>query len=527
MDIAQFISNFKTHPILFVGSGMSRRYLKNSPDWHGLLMQIAIDIWGSDQKFIDLADKLELDYPKIAGEFESLFKEEVKNNPKFSRIKTINEEYIRNRFLISPFKVYLSEVFSKLDYREELKKEIEVFKSLKNHIKSIVTTNYDGMLEDMFDFQKLIGNDILLSKQYGMIYKIHGCYTKPEKIIFTENDYGSYKEQNKLIISQLISLFIHSPVIFLGYGNNDENINFVLETIYMYVGNNQDLRDEIKNNFLVVEYAPDPPLSNNTEVSDSGNTLEGGIHLSFKKIRTNNYIAIYEAIKKQPYAIESGILRLVDDLMQRVFIDSTNQEDAQVINYFANDIKDKSLDNVNILGAIRNTKHDYIIKDKPVNVSQDYFIENYFKILDNKNIETIKLINSLKPKIAKKSHFPIFGFNTIISKSEIQLNRVNDIKNIQEKILDSFRQKCKPITKTYHSIESILEDKDISSSSKEGCIFLNIWMENINIISLENYLRNHNGDKKNTEYRRLITLYDYMKYSTSNIESELDDEDER
>lgn len=37
MDIQEFISKFKNHPVLFIGTGMSLRYLENSFSWDALL----------------------------------------------------------------------------------------------------------------------------------------------------------------------------------------------------------------------------------------------------------------------------------------------------------------------------------------------------------------------------------------------------------------------------------------------------------------------------------------------------------
>ena len=48
------------------------------------------------------------------------------------------------------------------------------------------------------------------------LYKIHGCVKSPKNIILTEEDYTSFDERYELIRAQLISLFIHNPIIFAG-----------------------------------------------------------------------------------------------------------------------------------------------------------------------------------------------------------------------------------------------------------------------------------------------------------------------
>lgn len=70
------------------------------------------------------------------------------------------------------------------------------------------------MVESIFSFNPLIGNNILLSNPYGSVYKIHGCVTAPETIIITEEDYKTFDKKYELIRAQLLSLFVHNPIIF-------------------------------------------------------------------------------------------------------------------------------------------------------------------------------------------------------------------------------------------------------------------------------------------------------------------------
>ena len=50
----KFISDFKNYPVLFIGTGMSLRYLKHSYTWDGLLNQIALDLTDSNEYYLDL-----------------------------------------------------------------------------------------------------------------------------------------------------------------------------------------------------------------------------------------------------------------------------------------------------------------------------------------------------------------------------------------------------------------------------------------------------------------------------------------
>lgn len=147
-------------------------------------------------------------------------------------------------------------------------------------------------METISNFNPLVSNDILLTNPYGSLYKIHGCILKPEKIVITAEDYERSKCQNELIKAQLLSLFIHNPIIFLGYGIQDENVNGILKTVFNYVGDNQEMIKRIRNNFLLVEYEDS---SKNVTVSDYDLKIDG-ITIQIKKLKTDNYSSLYRAL---------------------------------------------------------------------------------------------------------------------------------------------------------------------------------------------------------------------------------------
>lgn len=80
------------------------------------------------------------------------------------------------------------------------------------------------MIEVVTEFDPLVGNNILLSNPYGSVYKIHGSVENPEELVFTSDDYSEFDQRYDLIRAQLISLFVHNPIVFIGYSVNDVNI---------------------------------------------------------------------------------------------------------------------------------------------------------------------------------------------------------------------------------------------------------------------------------------------------------------
>ncbi len=52
----------------------------------------------------------------------------------------------------------------------------------------------------------------------------------------------------------LSSLFIHNPIIFLGYNIGDNNIEIILKIIYI-INSNAEQAERIRKNSLLVEYS--------------------------------------------------------------------------------------------------------------------------------------------------------------------------------------------------------------------------------------------------------------------------------
>ena len=223
-DFANHINVIGTNPYLFIGSGLSRRYL-NMPTWLNLLKDFSEKLL-LQKGFGYYDSKSEGNLPELASLMASEFHETWWTNPAFSDSR---KEYENKRIGSQeiPFKIELSKFVSNhKDFQEDYSEEIELLKKVV--IDGIITTNWDTFLEATFsDYKTYIGQEQLLFSEnisIGEIYKIHGCVTSPESLIVSSNDYANFKKRNAYLAAKLLTIFVEHPVIFLGYSISDPNI---------------------------------------------------------------------------------------------------------------------------------------------------------------------------------------------------------------------------------------------------------------------------------------------------------------
>ncbi|ENW92829.1 SIR2 family protein [Acinetobacter dispersus] len=504
MDIFDFVGSYKNHPVLFIGSGFSLRYLKNSYNWPDLLKKIAVDLTGSDEFYLDLrqasidAKKDECNLMLLAGALEEKFNQELINdrNGKFKNINDKFYELSRTNKSISRFKLYVCELLKDINYKENVDEEVHLFKKMSKNISSIITTNYDLLLEELVDFIPLIGNEILLSNPYGTIYKIHGCINNPNSIILTNSDYAYFDQKYDLIRAQLISLFVHNPIIFLGYSVQDENIQNILNTIFRYVPPNSEQAKKIKRNFLLVEYEPD---LKSAEISEHDIYVDGNL-ISINKVKTDNFKLIYKAIYDLALPISAMDIRKVQEIVKEITSGGTIKVSI------ADDIETlKNSDKVLAIGSTKNIKYE--IKEYT-----ELCVE-YFDLIEDGNIEVIKLIDK-KMKIASSNWFPINGFVQIVPDLKSK-NKLTD--QLNRKVSDEMKRLRKiKFPDGVENINDIYKSEDIVASNKLKAIAYLTYMDKIKLDDLKSFLINFE-DKNTSDFRKLLSFYDYKKFKIKNI----------
>ncbi|MCG7568197.1 SIR2 family protein [Pseudoalteromonas sp. CnMc7-15] len=496
MEIREFISSYRNHPVLFIGTGFSLRYLENSYTWDSLLKKIATELKGSPEYYLDLKSKCEIDgrydFSKIAHQLEEDFNETLRQdrNGKFKEVNDIFYKEMEAGNNLSRLKIYISMLLSSLEFKEEKLEEISELKKIRKNIGSIITTNYDKLIEHLFDFNPLIGNDILLSNPYGSVYKIHGCNSCPSKIIITSSDYESFQEKYELIRAQLLSIFIHNPIIFIGYAIGDDNIKSLLKTIFTYVEPNSEDAARIRDNFLLVEYQEG---SSSHEICEHDIDLEGFSTIRINKVKTDDFIEVYRALSELSLPISAMDIRKVQRIVKEIYAGGNIQvnitEDLDSIS---------NSDKIIAIGSKNTISYQF------QNASE--MMSNYFSIVDESNAQLLKLINKIT--ISSTQWFPVFAFSQICP----EIERTDELKQQQkDKLLSFFNGLSQGCVSAHSNIKSIMDDEGISRAQKLNAIFWAVHNGNVELDDFAKFLISM--DKKvDTQYRRLLCLYDLKKY---------------
>ncbi len=496
MDITTFFSNYHNHPVLFIGTGLSLRYLNEAYSWDKLLERISLDLWGDAETYLDIKSSCQergnFQYDKIASILEKRFNDALvaDRNGKFKEINDLFYEKMADGINLSRFKIYIQKLLGTVSEKENLKPEISELKKTRKNIGSIVTTNYDEFIEQTFEFNPLVGNDILLSNPYGSVYKIHGCVSDPQKIIITDDDYKIFDDKYELIKAQLLSLFIHNPIIFIRYNIRDNNIKKILKTIFTYVERNTPEAEKIRKNFLLVEYDQG---SSNLEITEHDIDMEGFSTIRINKIKTDDFKSIYSALSELNLPVSAMDIRKVQSIVKEIYsggaIKVRITEDLDSM---------KNEDRILAIGSTKTIQYQYL--------SSKEMIKSYFKIIDEANSGVLSLID--QQKIQTNQYFPIYGF----SKINNTIAASSNLKQSQETKLLTLISNIKSFEKTEHTtIESILNDTSIAETYKINAIIWGIWKKHLCIESIEMYLRKY-SEKESTNYRKLVCVYDYIKY---------------
>lgn len=308
-------------PILFVGSGITKRYTSNKFNWKELLIRCIKEYDENPLKFLSyqtqayreagMSELTQEVYARIGKMIEYDFNMSVYEG----RLKLSNVGDSEK----SPLKIFLAGLLSQYAVEGDMAAEIELLKQLRDKMLTIVTTNYDTFLEDhIFTNQrKVIGSPIFLGSEIGTLIKMHGCVTQPDSMILTHDDYTSIERKGKVLIGKLIHLFTENPVIFLGYSLTDESIRKLLADIYGCADSSLDF-ETLKERLIFVEY--DRAHSGEAEVGEVVREVDDR-RIYLTKIRLSDYTNLFESMIRMERITKLQEVLWLKDLVRDLVVD--------------------------------------------------------------------------------------------------------------------------------------------------------------------------------------------------------------
>lgn len=537
------LAEFQTAPFLFVGSGLSRRYL-NLENWEGLLRKYSLK---TDKEFEFYRSSSNGNFPQLASKLCIDFFDKWWNEPEYKtnvdKFKTICTDKQ------SPLKIeisnYLSNIREQLTQNKQLLHEIDLLRD--SVVDGIITTNWDRFLENIFkDFEVYIGQENLIfspTQGVGEIYKIHGCCSEPNSLILTEQDYQNFEQRNAYLAAKLITIFTEHPIIFIGYSLQDDNINKLIKSIVTCLSN--DNLSKIQNRLIFINF--NPKVSGEPILAPSHKTYER-YHIPITTIETNSFIEIFEVLKGQKRKIPAKILRKLKKQVYEFVVSSEAREKLFVMDIDEAD----EFDNLEVVYGVG-------VKSRLNDSGYTGFgADDLFEdiVFNNRNFEPDKILQNTIPKLIRQSSkktnaIPIFKYlqqnNFITDNGDLAFKHPikrrdengNEIEEeiIPEKVVKLFEDIKKNGMEYYYppdayvkglskiksderkSILKYVEKEGDYNFMKHFTVFSETPIEEIRQYLCNNYDKLLHSEKtfESSQFKKMICWYDYITNYLSKI----------
>ncbi|WP_282803976.1 SIR2 family protein [Secundilactobacillus kimchicus] len=380
------------YPIVFIGSGIEKRYLKNFPNWNSLLKGYWDQI-NETQNFYSFLRTLTKKHPDsnttdqdfyanveaatyIQEKFDDLFYDE---QIKVSGLSI--QQAQQNR--ISPFKQSISNRLKHYELSDSIDAdELANFVQMLEKAKMIITTNYDTFIQDQIEANSdqrpsvFVGRSGLFDSNEGWseIYQIHGSVTDSNSIVINSKDYDNFDENSVLVSAKIMSSMIDTPIIFFGYSMTDRNIRKVLDDF----GTQLPQEDPRKsaNRILIVDYE-----AGQNEIVEQI-VQDPSLHqLTYTLIKTDNYKAIFNQLKTINEGATPYEVKKFNGLIKKLIVQQgqMGKLDAVLVTPTQLDDISKEIDQGKpIVVALGNERYFYVYPDL-VSYMKDYFnnTDNY------------------------------------------------------------------------------------------------------------------------------------------------------
>lgn len=479
-------------PIVFIGSGISKRYLNKYPSWEELLEELWKNI--NDSNFFahlnrirnevmqkGITDDSEIDFlvnTLVAGQIE----QEI-NNKFYNEEISIDglkqkDAYKQN---ISPFKKLLANRFEKYEFKENFQDEFKAFKNMLMKAQIILTTNYDTFIEESYDdaskyrLKTYIGQQGFFQQTlgYAELYKIHGCTKEPSSLIISGEDYKKFDNNSILISAKVISMLLNSPIIFLGYSLTDRNVRKIIKDFTGSLSESEKI--ELEKRLILVQW------EENTKDIKEEVIIDQDLGCRLTVVRTDNFLDVYQKMAKINQGVAPSEVRRYQRVIKQLIVErgKAGKLNTMLVSPSELDDIEKVIGNKNIVVAIGDSK---IIFNMPniVDYIYDYISENTEQNIDIMlRFIASQPINSILPFIQYVTKENINTSSICDSEKENLRKRLSKQGNIED------RMKLLQYKEEYENIESIIK-KSFSKNKKYSLIAYNI--ERLKLSQVKEYI---------------------------------------
>ncbi|MET3194108.1 SIR2 family protein [Gottfriedia sp. OAE603] len=519
-------------PVVFIGAGISKRFLVNFPDWTSLLegFWVGLGLTNFYGEFNNIRVEISKSQPEYTDKEIDYYSNikmgtliEEKFNWAFNNGEVVIKEFTPKdafRSKISPFKKAISNQFLTYKIKEEKLQEFEVFKRMLLKTQIILTTNYDTFIEDAYNSEsdyeitKYIGQKGFFQGTYGYaeLYKLHGSVESPNDIIIAENDYAKFDNNSVLISAKIISMMMNSPIIFMGYSLTDINVRKIIKEFTRSLTEEEILI--LEDRLVLIEYQEGESEFNEEVINDKD------LGCKLKVIKTDNYEKVFNIISTINQGIAPTEVRKYQHVIKQLIIDRGKKGTLNSVLLSPEELDnlEEHLQTKNITVALGDAKYIFQIPDL-ITYSLDYISD----------IDEIS--NEIRMRFAvnqnAKSRFPI---HKILDRELINSSNLHPTE--KEKLIqkiDSFSNFIKHYNKIVSSSVFNRDSSNVEEITSTAAKKVNVYetlsfnIQRLNLEDLKVFLVNELEELKQkgeitmgTQLRRLLLLYDIRKNKRGN-----------
>jgi len=516
MTINEIISRFSTTPFLFVGSGLTRRYL-NLPDWKGLLRHFAEKIRNDEfaySSYENLAKGMECKagiLPKVAELIQKDYDQKWFADATIRTVEGDALNLIHNG--ISPFKVELANYLKTLAvpnmaYKEEIDKLSEIS---EKSIAGVITTNYDTFLEEYFQgFCKYVGqSELIFSPIQGVaeIYKIHGSIEVPDSIVINEEDYVSFQEKSAYLAAKLMTIFMEYPIVFIGYSIGDSNIQSIIKSIVNCLDAEQVKK--LEDRFVFIEYKEDMIGAEATPYT----IMIDDKPLTMRKIVMSDFMLLYNALEGKKAKLPVRILRRFKQELYEYTITNAPTDSIRVAS-----IEDERVADDELVLSIGRAS-EFGLKGLSGLESNELYRD---VVIGDLLYSADELLEYALPKLLQQNSgkLPINKYLKNATKDFPEHKKLIENQDFDSLISNTIKNNRKPLG-AYTSIKQIWENER-SNLEKATRLIAYLSEEQMDVEDLENILvglfeedinvLQNASQSERTNIKRLTRIYDYLKW---------------